>query len=272
MRELSGIGKAYRAKLSRVLEQHPNLLTPSVVAQTLEVSAQEAGRLLSRWNDNGWVHRVKRGVYVPASLSSTSTKPIIEEPFLIADSLYAPGYVGGFSAVKHWDFSDQITETTTYFTRKVVKDRNPTHAGVRLRLKTVTEKRFFALKPIWIGSRKILVSDPTKTMVDILDDPKLVGGMTMFQDIFSEYFESEHYSFQLLVDYARRNGNKTVFKRLGLLLEIHFPVGKTDLDVLRKEMSKGYSSFDPGVPGLASVPEWRLKTSESWKAAFDRKK
>lgn len=271
MSGLSGIGKAYRAKLSRVLEQSPNLLTPGLVAQVLEVSAQEAGRLLSRWNDNGWVHRIKRGVYVPASLSSTSTKPVIEEPFLIADSLYAPGYVGGFSAVKHWDFSDQITETTTYFTRNVVRERNPTHAGVRILLKTITEKRFFGFKSIWIGSRKILVSDPTKTMVDILDDPKLVGGMTMFHDIFSEYFESKHYDFQLLVEYARRNGNRSVFKRLGLLLELNFPTKSSDLDALRKEMSKGYSDFDPGVNGTATVPEWRLKISNSWKAAFDRK-
>ena len=97
MSKLAGIGKTYRIKLGRVLERNPSVITPRIVAEILKVSTQESGRLLARWNRSGWIHRLKWGIYLPVPLSSTSTEPVMEEPFLIAESIYGPGYVGGFS-------------------------------------------------------------------------------------------------------------------------------------------------------------------------------
>lgn len=270
MSQLSGIGKVYRSKLSRVLEQHAGVITPKIVAEVLQVPTQESGRLLARWNKHGWVHRVKRGVYLPISLSSTGTEPVVEEPFLIAEAIYGPGYIGGFNAVKHWDLSEQIIETVTYFTRKKVKNRNPAHGGVRFRIKTVVEHKIFGLKTIWIGSTKISISDPTKTIVDLFDDPNLVGGMTIVNDVFSEYFESDYYDFDLLLSYILRIGNKSIFKRLGFLLETSFSADEDHLSVLRENMSEGYSIFDPATASTCTVSKWRLKTSQSWKALYDR--
>jgi len=272
MSELAGIGKAYRTKLSRVLERHAGVITPKIVAEVLGASTQESGRLLARWSKSGWVHRVKRGVYLPVPLSSTSTEPVVEEPFLIAESIYGPGYVGGFSAVKHWDLSEQIIETITYFTRKKVKNRNPTHGGVTFRLKTVAEHKIFGLKTLWVGSKKIYISDPTKTIVDLFDDSKLVGGMAIVKDIFAEYFESEHYDFNLLLSYIQKIDNKSIYKRLGFLLDTCFSVSEEQLSTLRENMSEGYSVFDPTVDSLCTATEWRLKLSQSWKTLYDRKK
>lgn len=46
-------------------------------------------------------------------MDSTTSEILIEEPFVIADSLYRPGYVAGFSAIEHWDLSEQIIEMYT---------------------------------------------------------------------------------------------------------------------------------------------------------------
>lgn len=271
MSKLAGIGKAYRTKLSRVLERHAGVITPKIVAEVLGVSTQESGRLLARWSRNGWVHRVKRGIYLPVSLSSTSTEPVVEEPFLVAESIYGPGYVGGFSAVKHWDLSEQIIETVTYFTRKKVKNRRPTHGGVKFRLKTVAEHKIFGLKTLWVGSKKICISDPTKTIVDLFDDPNLVGGMAIVKDVFSEYFDSEHYDFNLLLSYIQKIGNKSIHKRLGFLLDTNFSVSEEQLSTLLANMPEGYSIFDPTTASPCTISKWRLKTSQSWKALYDRK-
>lgn len=272
MNKLAGIGKTYRTKLSRVLERHPGVITPKIVTEILELSTQESGRLLARWNRSGWVHRVKRGVYLPVSLSSTSTEPVVEEPFLIAESIYGPGYVGGFSAIKHWDLSEQIIETVTYFTRKKVKNRNPMHGRVKFRLKTVAEHKIFGLKTIWVGSKKICISDPTKTIVDLLDDSKLVGGMTIVKDVIAEYFESDYYDFNLLLSYIQKINNKSIYKRLGFLLDTSFAVSDKQLSTIRAGMSEGYSIFDSTIASPCTVPKWRLKTSQSWKTLYDRKK
>lgn len=271
MSQLSGIGKAYRSKLSRVLEQHAGVITPKIVAEILQVPTQESGRLLARWNKHGWVHRVKRGVYLPVSLSSTSTAPVIEEPFLIAEAIYGPGYVGGFSAVKHWDLSEQIIETVTYFTRKKIKNRHPIHGGVKFHIKTIVEHKIFGLRHIWIGSKKIPISDPTKTIVDLFDDPNLVGVMTIVNDVFSEYFESDYYDFDLLLSYILRIGNKSIFKRLGFLLDTSYSINEKQLLILSKNMSEGYSVFDPATASTCTVSKWRLKMSQSWKDLYDRK-
>ena len=272
MSELAGIGKSYRAKLSSVLEQHSGVLTPKSVANVLHVSGQESGRLLARWNSNGWVHRIKRGVYIAVPLSSTSPEPVLEEPYLVAEAIYAPGYVGGFSAVQYWDFTDQIIETITYITLKKVKSRDITHGGVRYRLKTVTPKKLFGLKSIWIGSKKVHISDPTKTIVDLLDDPGLVGGMTVVRDIFSEYLESHHYNFDLILGYIDKIGNRSVNKRLGFLLDTCFAVSNDELQILQDRMSEGYTKFDPKSHSPYTIAKWRLRTSQSWRDLYDRKK
>ena len=208
---------------------------------------------------------------MPISLSSTCTEPVVEEPFLVAESIYGPGYIGGFSAVKHWDLSEQIVETVTYFTHKKVKNRNPTHGGVKFRLKTISEHKIFGLRKIWVGSKTIRISDPAKTIIDMFDDPKLVGGMSIVKDIFSEYFESKYYDFDLLLSYIHKIRNKSIYKRLGFLLDSSFFVSQEQLSALRANMPAGYSIFDSTTISPCTISKWRLKTSKSWKTLYDRK-
>ncbi len=272
MGEIAGIGKSYRLKLSRVLEKSPGVITTSVVSNILDVSNQESGRLLSRWCKSGWVLRIKHGAYIPVPLESTTNNVVSEEPFLIADILYGPGYIAGFSAIKHWDFSEQVIESVTYFTSKNVKSRNPTHGGINYILKTISSHKLFGLKTIWVGSKKIKISDPSKTIVDLFDNPKIVGGMSIVQDVLSEYIESEYCDLELIIEYAKEMKNKTILKRLGFLLELKFEVSEKIISLMLNNTSSGLSEFDPSIPSKHIISKWRLKTSESWKKEYDRKK
>lgn len=272
MDELFGIGKSYRKKLSQVLESNPTVITAELVSGILNVSPQEAGRLLSRWNKSGWIKRIKQGKYTKVPIESTTTKVIIEEPYLIADSIYGPGYIAGFSAIKHWDLSEQIIESVTYYSLKKIKNRNPIHGGIKFKLKTISPYKLFGLKPVWIGSKKVSVSDPTKTMIDLLDDPKIVGGITVIIDFFSEYMDSEHYDLELLVKYAHQMNNRTIFKRLGFLYETVFNATEDTLLIFLKQISAGFSEFDPTVKSKFNINKWKIKTSEFWKNKYDRKK
>lgn len=272
MKKLAGIGKLYRAKLSRVLEKNFGIITPILVSRTLGISTQESGRLLSRWCKNGWIDRIKRGAYIPVPVNSTSPNVILEEPFLVADSIYGPGYIAGYSAIKHWDFSEQIFESVSFFTCKKVKNRNPIHGGIKFKLKTISGYKIFGVKTLWYGSKKVKISDPTKTMIDILDDPKMVGGISVVCDFFSEYFESKYYDFELLTQYAHEMRNKTIFKRLGLILETKFNVSDENLTLLSKNISSGLSEFDPITPSKNVIKKWRLKVPAFWKKEYDRKK
>ncbi|MHA2032437.1 MAG: type IV toxin-antitoxin system AbiEi family antitoxin domain-containing protein [Candidatus Kariarchaeaceae archaeon] len=272
MSEIAGIGKSYRLKLSKVLEMNTGVITTNVVSNILSVSLQEAGRLLSRWCKSGWVMRIKQGAYIPVPLDSTVKKVIPEEPFLIVDELYGPGYIAGFSAIKHWDFTEQIIESVTYFTSRNVKKRNITLGGINYKLKTISKQKMFGLKTIWIGSKKIKVSDPTKTIIDLFDDPKLVGGMSIVSDIVTDYLDSEYYDINLLIEYAKEMKNKTIFKRLGFLLETRFDVHENNISLILNNTSSGLSDFDPTISSNHINSKWNLKVSASWKQEYDRKK
>ncbi len=261
----SGIGKKYRQDIGLALSKARGIITPSIVSQTSHVSQQEAGRILSRLNKQGWVKRVKRGAYISVEVGDATGEAAMEDSWVLADFLFSPGYIAGFSAVKYWDFSEQLFESTTFFTTKQVKNRDGVMGNTRFQLKTIMPYKMFGTVFVWRGNSKICVSDPSKTVIDLLDDPGIVGGMQIVKDIFLEYKKSKHVDFKKLIEYAKKMKNKTIIKRLGFLLE---KLGLEDMIIkykLLNKISRGYSLFDPSVKNALVVRKWNLKVPANWK-------
>lgn len=255
----------YRHKLAHVFNAAHGIITPTLVSETLHIPTQEAGRTLSRWNHRGWIKKLKHGVYIPIDMDDVTGETSREDSWVLADRLFGPGYIAGFSAVKYWDFSEQLFETTTFFTTKKVKDRHPVIGSTRLQLKTITNYKIFGTKVVWRENSKILVSDASKTIVDLLDDPAIVGGMRIVKDIFLEYKESDFFDLEKIMEYTGKMHNKTIFKRLGFLmesLEMYDLIKKHDIN---NKISSGYSVFDPGVRNNLIATLWNLKIPEIWK-------
>lgn len=248
------------------------MLTAQSASRVLTLSRLEAARLLSRWHNAGWLKKVKRGVYWPVQLEEDPDETAIEYPWLIANSLFAPGYMGGFSAVKHWDFSEQIFESVVYLTVKSIAKREMIFSDTKFKLKTIKPYKVFGTKTVWRNSVKIPVSDPSKTIIDLLDDPPFGGGMRSVMDFFMEYWSSEYKNIDLLIKYARKMRNKTIFKRLGFLLEIKEIADSKTIKRLKKNISSGYSEFDPSIEGACVLRKWNLKISRFWKKEYDSKK
>ena len=272
MKSLSGIGKKSRYQLKAIIEGSQGLLTPEAASRTLGLTRFEAARLLSRWREGGWLKRIKRGVYLPVPLESDPDEMAIEDSWPIAEQVFHPGYMGGLSAVKYWDLSEQIFEHTVYLTTKQVPSRNVVYSDIKFSLKTIRPYKIFGTKNVWYGSLKVRVSDPAKTIVDILDDPKLGGGMRVVQDIFDEYWTSKHKNLDLLLNYAERMNNKTIFKRLGFLLELNSLVDRNTLLSIKNQISSGYSCFDSTIDNSHVLRKWNLKIPASWKKEYDLKK
>lgn len=260
-----GIGNKSRRKMALVISRAKGIMTPQSVSKLLNVSAQEGGRLLSRWSHSGWAKRIKQGVYIPIPADDLTGEATAEDSWVLADRLFSPGYIGGFSAVKHWDFSEQIFETTTFFTTKKVNDRHPTIGNTRFQLKTITPYKIFGTQPVWRESSKVLVSDPTKTIVDLFDNPTVVGGMRVVRDIFLEYRKSNYFDVEKIIVYSSQMKNKTILKRFGFLMEsegLYDLIKNYDLPA---QISKGYSLFDPSVKNTSVMRKWNLKVPEAWK-------
>jgi predicted transcriptional regulator of viral defense system len=264
METLTGIGKEDRKRLSEILRETKGTISVEDAAGVLEVSSINAAKILSRWAKKGWLSRVRRGLYVRVPLESRTPDVPLEDPWIIAERLFSPCYIGGWSAVEYWDLTEQIFRTIVVLTTKKPRDRAPVIKGTSFMLRTISEKALFGTKPVWKGQVKVSVSDPTRTILDMLADPKLGGGIRPTADVFMNYLKSENKDIQLLIDYAKRLDNGAVFKRLGFLLARYAPDQEAAINECRARLTKGNARLDPLLKAERLVTRWRLWIPESW--------
>jgi predicted transcriptional regulator of viral defense system len=256
-----------RLLLARVLRDSRGTISPRQAANSLGVSSTNAAKQLSRWAAQGWVSRVRRGLYVPVPLESRSADVAIEDAWLIAEQVFSPCYIGGWTAAEHWALTEQVFRTVLVMTARKLKDRQPVLKGVRFQVRTVKSKSLFGLKPVWRGQVKVNVSDPSRTLIDMLNDPLLGGGLRGTVDVFRTYLTSKDLkNIDQLLSYADQLDNGAVFKRLGFLLEQIAPTETKAIKFCRARLSAGNAKLDPSLPNKRLATAWRLWIPEGWKS------
>jgi len=260
----SGIGKLDRERITIILRGTQHTISIAEAAKLLTLSKEHAAKLLARWAAKGWVSRVKRGVYIPIPLEATTSDIALENPWVIAEKIYHPCYIGGWSAAEHWGLTEQIFRTIVVLTTQRPRNRKPIIKGTNFLLHTVSGQALFGLATIWYGKTKVFVSDPTRTILDFLVDPKMGGGIRPTTDMLKEYLKSEHKNLTLLLDYANRLHNGAVFKRLGFLLEQYAPEEKKVIEACKKQVTISKVKLDPQLDAEKFITRWRLWVPKRW--------
>ncbi|MDD3927364.1 MAG: hypothetical protein PHT33_11970, partial [bacterium] len=67
----------------------------------------------------------------------------------------------------------------------------------------ISEKALWGTRPAWRGQVKVSISDPSRTILGMLNVPKLGGESRPVADMFSNYLKSEYKDLKLLVAYAK---------------------------------------------------------------------
>jgi predicted transcriptional regulator of viral defense system len=264
MNSISGLGKIERKKLAEIIRQTKGTISVTEAAEILGVASDSAAKMLARWASKGWVSRVKRGLYVPVPLESRTSDVPLEDPWLIAERLYAPCYIGGWSAAEYWDLTEQIFRTIVVMTTGKPRNRELLIKGIKFKVRTVSPKAMFGFKPVWRGKVKVMVSDPTRTVLDMLNDPIIGGGLRPTVDILLNYVKSEAKDTDLLIEYAKRLGNGAVFKRLGFLLEKYVFEEHDVIAVCRSQLTKGNAKIDPSLSAGKLITRWKLWVPDNW--------
>lgn len=264
MQELSGLGKTERRRLTEVIRHTKGTIAVGEAAETLQISRADAAKMLARWASKGWLARVRRGLYVSVPLESLTADVPLEDPWLIAERLYSPCYMGGWSAAEHWGLTEQIFRSVVVMTTRKPRNRTPVIKNTKFVVHTVLERMLFGLRPIWRGQVKVSVSDPARTLIDMLSDPSLGGGIRPTVDILLNYLKSEFRNVELLIDYGRRLGNGAVFKRLGFLVERMAAEEQPILAACQPELTKGNAKLDPALPSEKLITKWRLWVPQDW--------
>jgi len=223
-------------------------------------------KLLAGWHKQGVIRRVAHGLYVPISPSALGQTQVLEDPWVLVPKLYEPGYIGGWSALEYWELTEQLFRSICVLTNKRTPYGEARYQGVNFYIKYIPEKRLFGTKTIWRGSVKVQISDPYKTVLDIIDDPTLGAGLQHVMDCLSE-FKRKHdkkIDRDQLLDYAIQFKNGALFKKLGFLAEkLKF---KTQfIDECAQRLTTGYASLDKRTQRNKLITKWRLWVPEELK-------
>jgi len=202
-----------------LLEEVKGLLQFNKSQRYLRRHIAEQNILWHGWAKSGWLFRIKQGLYIPVPAIIEDGELFAEDPWVIANALFSPCYIDGWDAVSHWDLTEQIFNHTFVYTQAPQKKSKHEYLNHTFIVHKVPKEQFFGPKIIWKQRIKLMISDPSRTMIDFLDTPHLFGGSTTLYEVFSEYLKSEHKDIGLLVNYALGMRNKAILKRLGFLLE-----------------------------------------------------
>lgn len=252
-----------RSQLSQVLQSAGELISVDAVTSALAVDRRKATKLLARWATQGWVRRLRRGLYAPVPMASLGQTQVLDDPWLIVPSLFGPAYIGGWTAAEHWGLTEQIFRSVCVLTTRPVRGKEKNIQGVNFSVQQISPQAMFGTKPIWRGKVKVEVSSPSKTVIDMLDDPAIGGGVRHVSDCFDQYLKGKEGTPEELISVAERLHNGAVFKRLGFLAERRGGPEKL-IAGCQERLTTGNAKLDPAVPCLKLVKRWRLWIPSGW--------
>jgi predicted transcriptional regulator of viral defense system len=261
MLRAAGISGRGRAELATVLGSGRRFVTPTDVVGALGVDADTAAKKLARWAEDGWVRRVRRGLYIGVPVDAANPSAWSEDALVVAAEVWSPCYFTGWTAAHHWALTEQVFRTTVLKTSERVRAATVNLLDHEYLVGHVeSDLLTWGLKTEWQDGVRLRFADPARTVVDILDRPKLGGGIRHGAEVLGAYLD-EH-DPMLLVAAGDRLGNRAVFKRLGYLVEalgLDQPVLQS---VCEERVSSGISSLDPDGPsGGRRAMKWGLRVN-----------
>ncbi len=252
-----------RARLSAVLRASKEVVSVDIAADTLSLDRHRAAKLLSGWHAQGWLRRVGPGLYVPVPLDLAGSEQVLEDPWVLVPALFDPCYIGGWTAAHHWELTEQLFNETLVFTSRRVGTKHVAQ-GTIFTLHHASEVQFFGLTKLWRGSTRVNISDPARTLIDMIAMPGTGGGIDHVAGCLNSYLKHEKGDRSLLIKYGDQFGNGVVFKRLGFLADTHL-LDDELAAACRARLTAGYGKLDPALPCKKLITSWRLWIPSTWR-------
>ena len=255
-----GISGEGRGELARVIEATGRFVTPRGATETLGISDAAATQRLARWASQGWLRRVRRGLYVPVPVGVVDPAHWSEDAVMIADELWAPCLFTGWTAANQWGLTEQVFRTTVLKTSARVRPADRIVAGYEYLLVHVPDAALaWGVRSVWREERRLRFADPARTVIDVLDDPRLGGGIRFAAELVAAYLDDPTLDDGLLLEYAALAGNGSINKRLGYLVERLRPDRSGLVDACLGRLPTGVTLLDPSRPRMGRrTSRWGL--------------
>jgi predicted transcriptional regulator of viral defense system len=238
------LGPTETRLLNRLAADGQVIFSTDQARAALGDAAQNVNKLLYRLTCKRWLLRLEKGKYLLLPLEAGTEGLYSIHEFVIAAHLIEPYAIAYASALSFHDLFDLLPQTVFVATTRRKTDVTVEELGLRFRFVTLTPHKFFGFQTVTIEEHPVQITTPSKTLVDGLDRPDLCGGIIELSKAICRYARDGADWEQVTAD-AERLGNRTVFKRLGYLVELtETEVGEW-LERWRAEISAGETLLDP---------------------------
>ena len=259
--EVGGLSSGGRRDVAALFGRGERTVTVDRAAAVLGVGSADAAKRLAALASRGWLRRVRRGLYLSVPVDAPDPSAWTEDPWYLADLVWSPCYVTGWSAANHWSLTDQVFRATVIATAQRVRRVEQELAGSPYLVHHVVAAQFeWGLEVEWRHDRRISVADPARTVAEMLVDPALGGGIRHTAEVLDTFLDG-HDSAALL-DGLERIGSGAAFKRLGYLIESMRLDLPTVIEACEGHVTAGYIDLDPSMPSRgARSTRWRLRAN-----------
>ena len=126
---------------------------------------KQTKNLITKLTKNGWLIRIKRGLY---AISDLSTRGFLSlSPYLVANFLVTDSYVSFESALQYYGMFDQLTDKTVSVSSrayKTVKLHNVEYSFVKTKV-----TQYFGWQDMVIDNRTVHIATAEKALIDIVN-------------------------------------------------------------------------------------------------------
>jgi predicted transcriptional regulator of viral defense system len=248
MPDVKTLGQTGSRLVTDFARRDPAIFTIEEARDLLGASSQVTSNLLSGLVRQGWIVRVRRGVYEVAPLWATRGAYASDRFATLAPTLEPPYYVGYRSALELYGWLQHPIVGRIWVavprSRRVLR----TPRDQVIWVVTRPDRFEWGLVRRWFGAARVSVSDPERTFLDCLHLPRHAGGVTEVARALAQ--AAPTLDLDRLDAHLDRLGNASVTRRLGVLADA------LELDVasrlLRRRPDRGWRGrpvvLDPGLP------------------------
>ena len=183
-----------------------------------KISRQEVRNLVSKLFKNGWLVRIKKGVYYITTLESRGTASGLSA-YIIAQILVKDSYISTEAALQYHGMFDQYLKTITSVSQKQYKTKNIQKIIYKF-IKT-NKKHFYGWKEVSIQSKSVKIATAEKAILDLLSFDKTIYAIDLVLEKLKEY--KHNFSFNRFSRFIERQ-SISVQRILGFLFD------KADID------------------------------------------
>lgn len=217
MSETKTLGSTAARLVTELAQREPPVFTLADARRALGASAQVTSNLLSGLVRQGWIVRVRRGVYEVAPIWATRGSFESDRFAGLSQSLEPPYYVGYRSALELYGWLQQPVVGRLWIAVPQPRRLLQTPRDRVVWVVTKADRFDWGVTQRWLGSAKLSVSDPERTFLDCLHLPRHAGGITEVAAALIQAWST--LDLDRLTAHLDRLGNTSVVRRLGVLAE-----------------------------------------------------